>query len=123
MHLKTLCVLLKYVVIFQATALPLEMLLGSFCGELQLSGTFTGDDSAGRVPPKGGEEFRGGWVWLRREFEDQGSHSRTVLSKMGLPFLKIGQEVPLPTREKRLELPLNACFLICVLYYIITFLM
>ena len=53
MHLKTLCVLLKYVVIFQATALPLEMLLGSFYGELQLSGTFTGDDSAGRVPPKG----------------------------------------------------------------------
>lgn len=66
MHLKTLCVLLKYVVIFQATALPLEMLLGSFCGELQLSGTFTGDDSAGRVPPKGEKSSEeGGYGYLR----------------------------------------------------------
>lgn len=55
--------------------------------------TFNGDDSAGRVPPTGGGEFRGGWVWLRRGFENQGSHSRTVLSKMGLPFLKIEQDV------------------------------
>lgn len=35
-HLKILCVCLKHVVMFGETALPLEMLLESFYGELQL---------------------------------------------------------------------------------------